>query len=286
MDQRLELELNKFATEIRIATIKEIAARGFGHIGGSLSVVDALAVLYGNVMKIDPANPAWDGRDVLVMSKGHAGPAVYATLALKGYFPMEDLYTLNQPGTCLPSHCDRKLTPGIDMTTGSLGQGISTGIGMALGLKLQDKPNHVFLFAGDGEINEGQAWEGFLFCNHHKLDNLTLFLDKNGKQLDGPNDEVLDLGDVEAKMNAFGFYTQSINGNNVGEVYDAVQNALKEKGRPSMIILNTIKGAGLESVENTKLNHHVNVSQEEAVAGVERLEAKLGSIEEALKSYV
>ena len=286
MDQRLELELNKFATEIRITTIKEIAARGFGHIGGSLSVVDALAVLYGNVMKIDPADPEWDERDILVMSKGHAGPAVYATLALKGYFPMEDLYTLNQPGTCLPSHCDRKLTPGIDMTTGSLGQGISTGIGMALGLKLQDKPNHVFLFAGDGEINEGQAWEGFLFCNHHKLDNLTLFLDKNGKQLDGPNDEVLDLGDVEAKMNAFGFYTQSINGNNVGEVYDAVQNALKEKGRPSMIILNTIKGAGLESVENTKLNHHVNVSQEEAVAGVERLEAKLGSIEEALKSYV
>lgn len=286
MDQKLELELNKFATEIRIATIKEVAIRGFGHIGGALSVADALAVLYGDVMKIDPSNPTWEDRDVMVMSKGHAGPSVYATLALKGYFPMEELETLNQPGTNLPSHCDRKLTKGIDMTTGSLGQGISTGIGMALGYKLQDRPNRVFLFAGDGEINEGQAWEGFLFANHHKLDNLVVFIDNNGKQLDGPTDEVMGLGDLSAKMKSFGFYTQSVNGNDIREVYEAVQFALKEKGRPSLIILNTVKGFGLEVVEKNLLNHHVTLSREDSEWGVAVLDKKLESIEEALKKYV
>lgn len=286
MDQKLELELNKFAAEIRIATIKEVAIRGFGHIGGALSVADALAVLYGDVMKIDPSNPTWEERDVMVMSKGHAGPSVYATLALKGYFPMEELETLNQPGTNLPSHCDRKLTKGIDMTTGSLGQGISTGIGMALGYKLQDRPNRVFLFAGDGEINEGQAWEGFLFANHHKLDNLVVFIDNNGKQLDGPTDEVMGLGDLFAKMKSFGFYTQSVNGNDIREVYEAVQFALKEKGRPSLIILNTVKGFGLEVVEKNLLNHHVTLSREDSEWGVAVLDKKLESIEEALKKYV
>lgn len=286
MDQKLELELNKFAAEIRIATIKEVAIRGFGHIGGALSVADALAVLYGDVMKIDPSNPTWEDRDVMVMSKGHAGPSVYATLALKGYFPMKELETLNQPGTNLPSHCDRKLTRGIDMTTGSLGQGISTGIGMALGYKLQDRPNRVFLFAGDGEINEGQAWEGFLFANHHKLDNLVVFIDNNGKQLDGPTDEVMGLGDLSAKMKSFGFYTQSVNGNDIREVYEAVQFALKEKGRPSLIILNTVKGFGLEVVEKNLLNHHVTLSKEDSEWGVAVLDKKLESIEEALKKYV
>lgn len=286
MDQKLELELNKFAAEIRIATIKEVAIRGFGHIGGALSVADALAVLYGDVMKIDPSNPTWEDRDVMVMSKGHAGPSVYATLALKGYFPMQELETLNQPGTNLPSHCDRKLTKGIDMTTGSLGQGISTGIGMALGYKLQDRPNRVFLFAGDGEINEGQAWEGFLFANHHKLDNLVVFIDNNGKQLDGPTDEVMGLGDLSAKMKSFGFYTQSVNGNDIREVYEAVQFALKEKGRPSLIILNTVKGFGLEVVEKNLLNHHVTLSREDSEWGVAVLDKKLESIEEALKKYV
>ncbi len=286
MDQKLELELQKFATEIRIATIKEVAIRGFGHIGGALSVADALAVLYGNVMKIDPANPTWEDRDIMVMSKGHAGPSVYATLALKGYFPMSELETLNQPGTNLPSHCDRKLTRGVDMTTGSLGQGISSAIGMALGYKLQDRPNHVFLFAGDGEINEGQAWEGFLFANHHKLDNLTLFIDNNGKQLDGPTDEVMGLGDLEAKMKAFGYYTQVVNGNDIREVYEAVQFALKEKGRPSCIILNTVKGFGLEVVEKELLNHHVTLSKEDSEWGVAVLDKTRESIEEALKKYV
>lgn len=286
MDKKLELELTKFATEIRIATSKEIATRGFGHIGGSLSVVDALAVLYGSVMKIDPKNPHWEERDILVMSKGHAGPAVYATLALKGYFPIEVLNTLNQPGTNLPSHCDRNLTIGVDMTTGSLGQGISTATGMALGFKLQEKENRVYLFAGDGEINEGQAWEAFLFMNHHKLDNLTLFIDKNEKQLDGYTDEVMGLGDLKAKMESFGFYTQSINGNEVDEVYEAIQNAHIKKGRPSVIILNTVKGKGLEKIENEVLNHHVNFSLEDSEYGVAVLDKKLETLEEALKKYV
>lgn len=286
MDPTLELELKKFATEIRIATVKEVASRGFGHLGGSLSVADALAVLYGGVMKIDPSDPTWDERDIMVMSKGHAGPAVYAALALKGYFPVQELETLNQPGTNLPSHCDRKLTPGIDMTTGSLGQGISTGIGMALGFKLQDKPNRVFLFAGDGEINEGQAWEGFLFCNHHKLDNLIVYLDNNGKQLDGFTDEVMGLGDLTAKMESFGFFTQTINGNDVKEVYEATQKALEQTGRPSMIIMKTVKGAGIEKVEQEVLNHHITFTKEDSEYGVAVLDKTLESIEEALKKHV
>lgn len=159
-------ELEKFAARIRLETVKQVGKRGFGHLGGALSVADALAVLYGGMMKIDPKKPDWPERDKLVMSKGHAGPAVYSVLVLKGYFPMDWLETLNQPGTHLPSHCDRKLTPGIDMTTGSLGQGVSAAI--ALAPKMDDKGARTYLFVGDGECNEGQVWEGALFANQQR----------------------------------------------------------------------------------------------------------------------
>ena len=159
MTQELKLELQRFALQIRIGILEQLKARGFGHIGGSLSVADALAVLYGSVMRVDAENSTREARDKLVCSKGHAGPAVYAALALKGFFPYDELKTLNQPGTRLPSHCDRNKTPGVDMTTGSLGQGTSLAVGMALGDKLKGLDSRTFLIVGDGEANEGQVWE-------------------------------------------------------------------------------------------------------------------------------
>jgi transketolase len=271
-------KLKTFAAQIRLETVKCIGVRGFGHIGGALSVADLLAVLYGGIdglsMKIDPKNPDWAERDKLVMSKGHAGPAVYAALALKGYFPMDWLKTLNQPGTRLPSHCDRKLTPGIDMTTGSLGQGVSTAIGLALAQKLDGKSSRVFLVTGDGELNEGQVWEGALFAPANKLTNLTLFVDRNHKQLDATTEEVLDIGDVPSKFAAFGWNALSVNGSDVAEIADAVNAARAEKTKPTCIVLNTKKGAGIPFIEEIELNHHVEVKGElleKALAHIEKI---------------
>lgn len=258
MEPTLKRQLERFALEIRIATLTELGALGFGHIGGCLSIADTLAALYGRVMRIRPDEPGWPDRDKLVCSKGHAGPAVYAALALKGYFPFERLLTLNQPGTSLPSHCDRKKTIGVDMTTGSLGQGSSLAAGMALGDKLKGRPNRVFLILGDGELNEGQVWEAAMFAAAKGLDNLTLFVDNNGKQLDGYTKDVLPMGDLRAKFEAFGFHTQQINGNDVAAVYEAAENAAPRRGKPHAIILDTVKGAGVPDVEKAAANHSMN----------------------------
>ena len=272
-------EQERFAARIRLETVKQIGKRGFGHISGSLSVVDALAVLYGSVMRIDPKNPDWPGRDKLVMSKGHAGPALYATLALLGYFPMDWLDTLNQPGTRLPSHCDRLLTPGIDMTTGSLGQGVSTAIGLALAQKMDETGARTYLFVGDGECNEGQVWEGAMFAAAHKLDNLTLFVDHNGKQLDGTEKEVLDMGDFMAKFKAFGWHTQTIDGGECAAIQAAVTAAQIVTDRPSCIILNTVKGAGVSSIANIEANHHLVLEGELLEAAIRECEQALIALE-------
>lgn len=272
MEKMELLELQRFAAEIRLETLKEVATRGFGHLAGSLSVVDLLAILYGKEMRYDPKNPDWDDRDILVMSKGHAGPAVYATLALKGFFPMDWLKTLNQPGTKLPSHCDRKLTPGIDMTTGSLGQGTSTAMGMALGRKLQGKDSRVYLVVGDGECNEGQVWEAALFAAQQKLDNLVMFVDYNGKQLDGYTDDILALGDLDKKFEEFGFFTQRIDGADIEALNKALEAAKNTKGKPSCIVLNTVKGKGIKALEDMLLNHHIQLSGE----FIEEAELELG----------
>jgi transketolase len=215
-------ELEQFATQIRIELIKEMGRLGFGHLGGGLSIVDALAVLYGAVMRIDPKNPGWEERDWLVCSKGHAGPAIYATLALKGYFPMEELLTLNCPGTHLPSHCDRNKTIGIDMTTGSLGQGSSLAVGVALGNRMDGRKNTTFLILGDGEIQEGQVWEAVLLAANKKLDNLIALVDANKQQLDGYTKDINDLGDIAKKFESFGWFAQSIDGANVAMIYEAI----------------------------------------------------------------
>ena len=263
MNQELRKKLERFALEIRIGVLEEMKARGFGHVGGSLSIADALAVLYGTQMRIDPANPGWPERDKLVCSKGHAGPAVYAALALKGYFPYDMLKSLNQPGTKLPSHCDRNKTPGVDMTTGSLGQGTSLACGMALGERMRGRDTRVFLIVGDGEANEGQVWEACMFAAAKHLGNLVLLLDVNGKQLDGCTKDVLDTLDLGAKLSAFGFDTTSIDGNDIGALYDALERTRNGGEKPYAIVLNTIKGKGVRQIEEMKSNHSVAVSSEQ-----------------------
>jgi transketolase len=269
-----------FAAQIRLETLKEFANLGFGHVGGAMSIVETLAVLYGGVLKIDPGNPHWEERDWFVCSKGHAGPSVYATLALKGYFPKEMLLTLNQGGTNLPSHCDRNKTIGIDMTTGSLGQGISTAIGVALGNRLNKRRNYVYLILGDGELNEGQIWEGVLFANHFKVDNLIAFVDYNKQQLDGYTKDIMDLGDVAAKFTSFGWHAQDIDGHDTDAIYDAIEKAKTVKGKPSVIVLNTCKGKGCTFAEGLELNHHMAFTKEQsskAVVEAERMLAQLNS---------
>ncbi len=260
MTQEQVKKLQEFALEIRIGTVECIKSRGFGHIGGSLSVADLLAVLYGEVMNVDPSDPKKPDRDKLVCSKGHAGPAVYATLALKGYFPYEKLFTLNQPGTDLPSHCDRKKTPGVDMTTGSLGQGTSTAIGLALGDRLQRRDCRTFLIVGDGEAEEGQVWEAAMFTAAKKLTNLVWIIDWNKKQLDGYVRDINDPGDFQAKFEAFGFDAVTVDGHDVEKLYEALTK--KAEDRPIAIIMDTVKGKGVTAVEETMMNHSMKVGQE------------------------
>ena len=246
----------KIAKEIRALTIECIASIGQGHIGGSLSIVDAITVLYYKHMNVDPKNPKMEGRDRLVVSKGHAGPGVYATLAHKGYFPKEELLTLNRIGTNLPSHCDMNKTPGVDMTAGSLGQGLSCACGMALGSKLSQDNAYIYCIIGDGESQEGQIWEASMFAAHEKLDNLIVMLDYNKLQLCGYTEDVMSIHDPAKKWESFGFYVQSIDGNDINAVDAAITNAKQNKGKPSMIVLNTIKGKGFSYSENAGIDNH------------------------------
>ena len=279
MDAELKKSLQKFATQIRIGAVESIKSRGFGHIGGSLSICDALAVLYGSQMTVDPKNPKMPERDKLVCSKGHAGPAVYATLALKGFYPYDEIKTLNQPGTNFPSHCDTNKTPGIDMTTGSLGQGTSTACGIALADKLRNHDCRTFLIVGDGESNEGQCWEAFMFAAAKKLSNLVVLIDWNKKQLDGYTKDVLNNENLDGKMAAFGFETVRINGNDVEALYDALENTKKGGDKPYAIVMDTIKGCGVKEVEETMSNHSMTVGADKFDAWLSELNEKLAAME-------
>ena len=277
MDASLNKELQKLALEIRIGIVEEIQARGFGHIGGSLSLADALAVLYGAVMRYDSQNPKWPDRDKLVCSKGHAGPGVYATLAVKGFFPYEDLKTLNQPGTYLPSHCDKNQTPGVDMTTGSLGQGTSAAVGIALGDRLKGRDSRTYLLVGDGESDEGQVWEAAMFTAAKKITNLIWLVDDNKKQLDGYTQDVLPIFDLEAKFAAFGFDARRVDGNDIAQVYDALTAPIGDK--PRAIILDTVKGKGIREVEETMGNHSMTVAADVCDKWLAGLRGELAGLE-------
>lgn len=270
-------EMKKFAVEIRKQTIKCIGNLGVGHIGGALSIVDVLAVLYSGVMNVDPKNPKKDDRDMLVVSKGHAGPAVYSTLALKGYFPMEMLDTLNKPGTSLPSHCDMNRTPGIDMTTGSLGQGASSAMGIACGNRLKGYDNYTYLIIGDGEAEEGQVWEAAIFAHAKKLSKVIAFIDYNKCQIDDYVENLCAMGDIAKKFESFGWYAQNVeDGNDVEQILAAIANAKAQDERPSAIILNTVKGKGYSRIEGSLGSHNMPVTAEmveEALAELD-LQAK------------
>lgn len=266
-------ELENFAKNIRIQTLEQLAARGFGHLGGAMSIVDVLSVLYGDKMRHDPKNPNWEDRDRFVCSKGHAGPAVYAALALQDYFPVDELVTLNQPHTNLPSHCDRLKTPGIDVTTGSLGQGLSVSSGYAYGLNLQKKDNFIYCIVGDGELQEGQNWEAMINAAHKKIDNLVMIIDNNKMQLDGPTSDVSSLGDIAAKVKAFGWNVVDVeDGHDLNQLSDAFDQARNRNGKPTAVICNTLKGKGVVWAEN-EWNHHVPVSREAADVAIEALKA-------------
>ena len=264
-------ELKQFAAEIRIHTIRQMAARGFGHMGGAMSICDLLSVLYGKQMNYDARNPEWEGRDWLICSKGHAGPAVYAALALKGFFPMEWLKTLNQPGTRLPSHCDHLKTPGIDVTTGSLGQGLSVAAGIALAKKIDGKENTVYCIIGDGESQEGQNWEAALFAAQQRLDNLILFVDNNRQQLDNRTDAICSMESLKEKFESFRWETREVCGHDVEAVNEAIRQAKHDGGRPHAIVLNTIKGKGCTFAENQLKNHHINVTKDQAAEALKAL---------------
>ncbi len=284
MSEQLSItEMKKFAIQIRMEICKMISTIPAGHLGGAMSIADALAVLYGGKMKIDPSNPAWEDRDWLVMSKGHCGPALYATLALKGYFPVEQLATINKPGTDLPSHCDRNHTTGIDMTTGSLGQGAGTAAGVAIGMKMDGKPNKVYVIFGDGEIQEGQVWEMAMLAASRHLDNLIALVDFNHLQIDGRTDngEVCNVGDIEAKFKAFGWYTQFINGHDAEAISKAVDNAKANTACPSAIILDTIKGKGWSKSENQVGSHSRGITADELKEVLGELQAEMDKLEEA-----
>jgi transketolase len=268
--------LKGFAKEIRQKTLYAIGRLGVGHIGGALSIADILALLYGKEIRCDPQNPQWEGRDLLVLSKGHAGPALYAALSLKGFFPLSWLDTLNQGGTRLPSHCDRNRTPGIDMTTGSLGQGLSAACGIALGRRLDNSPVKVFCIIGDGESDEGQNWEAALFAAHYHLSNLIAFTDYNKLQIDGSTREVMDLGDLEGKWKSFGWYVDRCNGHDIAAMHEAIGRARSQgeagEGKPSMIILDTVKGKGAAFCENKVESHNMNFTPEIAAEAIAALE--------------
>ena len=272
-------ELRVFAEQIRLETLKIIGARGFGHVGGSMSLAETMAVVYGAYMNIDPKNPRWEDRDWFVLSKGHAGPVMYATLGLKGFYPVSDAYQLNQPGTIFPSHTDSNKTPGVDLTTGSLGQGIGEAVGAALGLKTQGKNSRVYVAVGDGESDEGAVWEAAQFAAHYKLDNLICFVDDNKRQLDGAVDKVMSHGKgIAAKFDAFGWNVITVaDGNDVEQIYDAVADALKVKNMPSCIVLNTIKGKGATFAESTGA-HSSQPSKEEWDEAIAAAEARYAAV--------
>ena len=262
----------RLSADIRIHTIRSLEKAGFGHIGGSMSAADVLAVLYGGEMKIRPAEPAWPERDYFVMGKGHCGPALYAALALKGYFPMDWLDTVNQPGTRLPSHCDRLKTPGIDMTTGSLGQGLSAASGIALGLRIQGMDNRVFCVVGDGELEEGQVWEAATAAAHLRLHRLIAFVDENKRQLDGYVADVCG-GDPVEKFRAFGWNAVRVCGWDYGAILREIRAASEQAEAPSVIVCETVKGIGCSFAERASMNHYMVITKEmadEAVAEIER----------------
>lgn len=265
------MELERIANEIRVNIIKMLEKSKSGHPGGSLSAVEIFTTLYFKEMRIDPANPKWEDRDRFVLSKGHGTPVLYATLAERGFFPKEELDNFRKIDSMLQGHPDMKDTPGVDMTTGSLGQGLAAANGMALAGKLDKKDYRVYAMIGDGESQEGMIWEAAMLAAHYKLDNLTVFLDHNGLQIDGKTQDIMNIEPIDEKFKAFGWHVIKIDGHSFDEIFKAIEEAKNTKEKPTIIIANTVKGKGISFMENQVGWHGKAPSAEEAAKAIEEL---------------
>ncbi len=279
MTEKEALALRKTACRIRMGVIEGTYQAKSGHPGGSLSAADLFAYLYFRELNVRPEDPQWAGRDRFVLSKGHCAPGLYAALAWRGFFPVEELKTLRHIGSRLQGHPNMNLTPGVDMSTGSLGQGVSTACGMALGLKKQGGTQRVYALLGDGEIEEGQVWEAAMFAAHYKLDNLCLIVDNNNLQIDGAVSEVMSPYPIGEKYAAFGFFVQEIDGHDFNAMEAAFAAARQQKDLPSVIVMKTVKGRGVSFMENQVSWHGKGPNEEEYHQAMDELTAALAEME-------
>ena len=275
--EKKQLQIN--ACKVRMGVIESTHGAKAGHPGGSLSAAEVFTYLYFKEMNIDPANPKWDARDRFVLSKGHTAPGLYSVLALRGYFPVEDLPTLRHIDSYLQGHPNMNTVPGVDMSTGSLGQGISAAVGMAMAAKYQGKTNRVYSLLGDGEIQEGQVWEACMAASHYKLDNLCIVVDNNGLQIDGNVADVMSPYPIVDKLLAFGFNVHAVDGHDFEALEKAFDNAKKTKGQPTAIVMSTVKGKGVSYMENDAGWHGKAPNDAEYEQAMSELKAQLAELE-------
>ena len=273
-------ELKNTATQMRMKVIDMIYKAQSGHPGGSLSAADFVTACYFKYMNLDPKNPRWEDRDRMVLSKGHAAPALYAALAERGFFPVEDLKTLRKIGSYLQGHPNMNSVPGVDMSTGSLGQGISAACGMALGAKHAGSAVNVYAILGDGEVEEGECWEAFMFASHYGLSNLCVMLDRNHLQIDGTTETVMNSAPLEEKLKAFNFNVLTINGHDLDAIESAIAAFHAENEKPTCIILDTLKGKGVSFMENSVDWHGKGPNDEEYAQAMQELNAAYAALEE------
>lgn len=279
MDATTKRELQKIACRIRMGVIEGTFCAKSGHPGGSLSIAEDLAYLYWKEMRVDPKNPGWEDRDRLVLSKGHCAPALYAALTLKGYFPWDELKSLRHTGALLQGHPDMKHIPGVDMSTGSLGQGISAACGMALAAKIDGKDSRVYTILGDGEIEEGQVWEAAMFAAHYKLDNLCAIVDNNNLQIDGTVEEVMSPYPITDKFAAFGWNVITIDAHDFDQIEAAMNAAKAVKGKPTVLVQKSVKGKGVSFMENQVSWHGAAPNAEQYETAMAELNAALAELE-------
>ena len=272
-------QLSILACKVRMGIIESTHAAKCGHPGGSMSATELFTYLYNKELNVDPANPKWEDRDRFVLSKGHCAPGLYAALAHRGFFPVEDLLTLRKVGSYLQGHPNMNSVPGVDMSTGSLGQGISTACGMALAAKVQGKDYRVYTLLGDGETQEGQVWEACMFAAHYKLDNLVVIIDNNGLQIDGDITKVMNPYPYKEKLEGFGFHVEAINGHNFEQIEAALNVAKTVKGKPTAIIMSTVKGKDVSFMENNAGWHGVAPNDAQYEQAMAELNAKLAELE-------
>ena len=272
-------ELQILACKVRMGIIESTHAAKCGHPGGSMSAADMFTYLYFKELNVDPKNPQWEDRDRFVLSKGHTAPGLYTALALRGFFPVEDLITLRKVGSYLQGHPNMNSVPGVDMSTGSLGQGISAACGMALSAKLKNKSNRVYTLLGDGENQEGQVWEACMFASHYKLDNLCVIVDNNNLQIDGDIRKVMNPHPIDKKLEAFGFHVEVIDGHDFEAIESALATAKTVKGQPSAIVMTTVKGKDVSFMENNAGWHGVAPNDAQYEQAMAELKTKLNELE-------